>query len=172
MRFDRRPSPLDAVRTQDGMGIRTLSSLAPLLLVALRPIGSVHARTWLRAVARDRRAAEEAGARICLLHQADDALAASEFARYGLEFVARASDPSGALHDHLGLAPGGARGLFGARSWAFSLRGLLREGRRAGPGDRSRSPGLFRIRDGKVEAEFRPLRAADEPPLAKFASPA
>ena len=104
--------PLDA-QTQDGVSLRVMSKMTPVLVVCL---GSRVSKTMLREVAEHRRALEETSMRIALVHAQEDPHAL--FKPHGLEYVARVADPEYAVHRALGLAEkrsllGGTRQLAG-----------------------------------------------------------
>ena len=136
----REKDPLELAETQDGMSLLALSRLGPLLVVCL----PASPRRWLERVAAERRAIEEAGGRIALVHR--DERAVEEIRRCGLEYLARVADPGRAVYRALKLGEGGG-GL-----WA-RLRGTAGE----------RLPGAVVLRDGAERAAFRPASAGAPP---------
>jgi hypothetical protein len=129
----REAHPFDEARTQDGMSLRTLSAMSPVVVVCL---GIKGARGMLRDVAAARAAVEAKGARIALVHTGDDALAAKAFEPFDLHYLARIADPGHKVHGALGLteAPQGLLRRPRMQAGAFLLvQGEVRAG---GPGER------------------------------------
>jgi hypothetical protein len=165
MRFDRRRDPIDAALTQEGMSLRALSSLSPVLLVFPKPLGTSSCRAWLSALAAARREIESRGVRPAVVHEASEGEARAELSRFGLEYIARVADPDGALHDRFGLSAGTAEGRPPLRDWLARRRGRIR-------GDASRAAGLVLLLGGEVRAERRSAQGSDLPALLEIAGAA
>jgi len=131
--FRERP-PLEALCTQEGISVKTLSAMSPVLLLLLPEVGGRRGQGMLKTLAAARNDIERAGVRIALVHfdDASDALAALDLA-----YVARIHDPERKLYAHFGLgtAPRGLLRREGQEAGAFLLRDgeVLRESRGDAP---------------------------------------
>jgi hypothetical protein len=126
--FRERP-PLEALRTQDGMSVKALSEMSPVLLVLLPEVRGRRGQGMLRALAAARGDVERAHVRVVLVHFDEP----GDLASFDLTYVARIEDPERKLYKHFGLASG--------------PRGLLRR--------ESQEPGVFLVRNGEVLRESR-----------------
>jgi hypothetical protein len=97
----REVEPLDAARTQDGMTLRALADLGPVLVVCLPELP--RAASWLKRVAARRAEWEREGKRICLVHTGTDDEARAACVPHGLDYVARVADPDRKLYEWFGL---------------------------------------------------------------------
>ena len=86
--------PLEAARTQDGMSLKTLGELSPVLIVLLpsRP------RKMLEQLEARRAAIEKAGTRIVIVFAAPP-----ELEKHDLQYLARIEDKERKLYRHFGL---------------------------------------------------------------------
>jgi len=126
--FRERP-PLEALCTQEGISLKTLSAMSPVLLLLLPEARGRRGQGMLRAFAAARGEVERAGVRVALVHFDD----VPDLAPFDLAYVARIFDPERKLYAHFGLGA--------------SPRGLLRrEGQDAG---------AFLLRDGEIVRESR-----------------
>lgn len=126
--FRERP-PLEALCTQEGISVKTLSSMSPVLLVLLPDVRGRRGQGMLKALAAARGDIERAGVRVVLVHFDD----AGDLAPFDLAYVARVSDPERRLYAHFGLGS--------------SPKGLLRR--------EAQEAGVFLLRDGAVVREGR-----------------
>ena len=117
-------SALETARTQDGMSLKSMSELGPVLVVCLpsRPA------KWLERVSAERSSIESGGTRIVLVFPDDDPQLPDD-----LKYVARIADPKCALYKAFGLGEREA--------------GLLRRMVGGGP---EQEPGVFLMVDGEV----------------------
>lgn len=127
----RRKEPIDAAQTQEGISLRTLSRLSPVLAVFLPPLGTAPCRAMLRDVAAARPRVEALGARVVLVHTGGDE---AEFARCEMQYVARIADTQAELYEAMKLDPAPTPG---PGAW---VRSLFRPNPPAGP---ARRPGVF-----------------------------
>lgn len=121
--FRARP-PLEALCTQEGISLKTLSSMSPVLLLLLPEVRGRRGQGMLKALAAARGDIERAGVRVVLAHFDD----AGDLAAFDLAYVARVFDPERKLHAHFGLGS--------------APRGLLRR--------EAQEAGAFLLRDGEV----------------------
>jgi len=132
----------ERLRTQDGMTLRSMAGLGPLLVVCLPALGTAACRGWLATLAGRRRGFEAEGRRCLLVHMGDDADARTALEPFDLHYVARIADPDRELYAHFGLgaAPPGLLGRVAGR-----LRGDKPVG------DPAQKPGAFLV-DGDEAA--------------------
>ena len=130
--FRERP-PLESLCTQDGISVKTLSAMSPLLLLCLPEVRGRRGQGMLRGIAEARGDLERKGVRVALVHFDDP----GDLAPLDLAYVARVHDPERRLYAHFGLGS--------------SPRGLLRR--------ESQDAGAFLLRNGEIVREGR----GDEP---------
>jgi len=130
--FRGRP-PLETLCTQDGISLKTLSAMSPVLLLLLPEARGRRGQGMVKALAAARGDLERAGVRVALVHFDDP----GDLAQLDLAYVARVHDPDRTLYAHFGLGS--------------SRRGLLRR--------ESQDAGAFLLRDGEIVREGR----GDEP---------
>ena len=130
--FRDRP-PLEASCTQDGISVKTLSAMSPVLLLLLPEVRGRRGQGMLKAIAAARGDLERAGVRVALVHFDET----GDLAPFNLAYVARVFDPERKLYAHFGLGA--------------SPRGLLRR--------ESQDAGAFLLRNGEIVREAR----GDEP---------
>lgn len=155
---------LAEARTQDDRTLGELSEEGGLLVVFLRHGGCTFCRRSLADLARDREWIESRGIRIVLVHM--DPLqnrVALLFATYGLDDVARVSDPDRRLYRAFDLSRGTIGQLFGPSVLARGLKAAVVDGHGMGRpiGDVLQMPGAFIVHRGRVVRADRPRTAAD-----------
>ncbi|MFI5402038.1 MAG: hypothetical protein ACHQ1G_03805 [Planctomycetota bacterium] len=126
--FRARP-PLEALCTQDGISVKALSAMSPVLLLLLPEVRGRRGQGMLRALAAARGDIERAGVRVVLVHFDD----AGDLGEFDMAYVARILDPERRLYTHFGLGS--------------SPRGLLRR--------ESQDAGAFLLRNGEIVREGR-----------------
>lgn len=162
---------LARARVSDGSSLAELSRGGPALVVFLRHAGCTFCREALADIAARRARIESEGVRIVLVHMGDDASAREFFAKYGLDDVARVSDPGRELYRAFDLRRGTLRQLFGLRVWwrGFVAGVLGGHGAGALAGDGFQMPGVFLIRNERIERAFRHVSAGDRPEYESMA---
>ncbi|MFN0102537.1 MAG: SelL-related redox protein [Bryobacteraceae bacterium] len=160
------------VPDQRGRTIDALSKNQPVLLVFLRHFGCTFCREALADIRVQRSRIEAAGVRIALAHMSRDAEAAAFFARYGLENVARFSDPGRGLYRRFELRRGDWRQLFGFNVWVRGARAVFadRHGLGMPAGDGFQMPGAFLVLNGGIVKAYRHDTAASRPDYCKLAA--
>ena len=151
-------------RSHRGATLKELSQGRPTLVLFLRHTGCTFCREALAMVGARRAEIERAGGEIALVHMGTPMDATIKFAEFGLEGVHRFSDPHCELYRAFGLNRGSLTQLFG---WHVFLKAIVALGKGHGfgglQGDGFRMPGVFRLRDGRIEEAFRAPTAADHP---------
>lgn len=161
------PTETDALsraRTQTGKTVTELSHENPVLLVFLRHAGCTFCRETLSDLARDRAEIESRGFRIALVHMGTPESFAAFAVFYGLDAVPAVSDPARVLYRALGLRRGSLGQLLGLGVWLRGTKAFFGgHGIGALQGDGTQMPGVFLIRNGKVEKRYLHRSAADRP---------
>ena len=108
---------------------------------------------------------EATGTQVAFVHLGTEEDALPIFRKYGLEDVARISDPEAKLYDAFGLAKGRASQFMGPKAILRGTWTALFAGHGFGRiiGDHTRMPGVFLLHEGKVLREFRHRSSADRP---------
>jgi hypothetical protein len=162
---------LASTSVNTGERLASLSMSGATLVVFLRHGGCTFCREALADIRRERAAIERSGVRIVLVHMMEDVEARELFARFGLDGVARVSDPRRELYRAFGLQQGRLRQLLGLRVWwrGFFAGILHRHGAGALKGDGRQMPGVFLLRGGELVSEFRHRFASDRPDYGRVA---
>jgi hypothetical protein len=126
--FRERP-PLEAACTQDGISLKTLSEMSPVLLLLLPEARGRRGQGMLKALAAARGDIERAGVRVAIIHFDE----IGDLGPFDLAYVARIADAERKLYAHFGVGS--------------SARGLLRR--------ESQDAGAFLLRDGEIVREGR-----------------
>ena len=138
------------------------------MLVFLRHAGCTFCREALGDIARARRAIEEAGAKIILVHMRDSGQIQGLMWKYGLLGVDRICDGDRQLYRAFGLKRGRLRQLFGLHVFLRGVQAAVLRGHGMGriSADGFQMPGLFLISGGGILQRFRHRTAADRPDYA------
>lgn len=165
-------SMLEQATTQKGENLLAMSNEAPLLVVFLRHFGCTFCREAISELASKQAGIQATGSKIVFVHMSDETEAAEFFKDYGMDDVARVSDPSGKIYRTFNLHRGNWRQLLG---WKVLKRGLeagLVRGHGVGlpAGDIRQMPGVFLIYRGELLKSFRHRRASDRPDYSSMAN--
>ena len=152
--------------SQHGESLRALSEQSPLLVVFLRHLGCTFCREAVADIARQRETIEADGTRICFVYMpetdkngnARPEVAERFFEKYGVGDVHRIADPDQHLYKAFELRRGFLATVFG-----LHMVGKL-------VGDGFQMPGVFLLRNGRIEKAFRHQTAADRPDYCELAS--
>lgn len=165
-------SMLEQAVTQTGDNLLAMSNEAPLLVVFLRHFGCTFCREAIAELASKQAGIRATGSKIVFVHMSGEEEAASFFQEYGMEDVARVSDPSGEIYGTFNLHRGNWRQLLG---WKVLKRGVeagLMQGHGLGlpAGDIRQMPGVFLIFRGELLKSFRHKSASDRPDYTAMAN--
>ncbi len=155
---------LTRFQTNAGITLLERSSKTPLLVVFLRHFGCTFCREALRDLQERRTEIESTGAQICLIHMSPDEDAQSFFGKYELADVDRVSDPEQSLYKAFELKRGSLWQLFGPANWVRGTAAFF-SGHGVGKlqGDGFQLPGVFLLRNGRIERAFRHSAAGSRP---------
>lgn len=153
---------LQSAETTTGETLDALSRRSAVLVVFLRHGGCPFCRQMLADLAEKRAQIEQSGTALVLVHMMDDAAAAVLFKPFGLDNVARISDPDRRIYAGFGLRRGNVSQVMGPRVWWRGLKATV-VGHRPGipAGDIYQMPGAFLIADGQILRRFEPQTTAD-----------
>jgi hypothetical protein len=160
-------SALRGFRAESGRNLLELADESPVLLIFLRHFGCSFCREALDRVSQVRAQLEARGVRPVFVHLGTPERAKPYFDHYHLSDVERVSNPDATLYQHpvFGLGRTNPFSHFFqpavVKAWIMgAIRsygiGLIRE-------DGEQMPGVFFIRDGKIENFFRYRTIADRP---------
>lgn len=126
----------------------------PVLAVFLRHLGCVFCRQTLSDLRALRGELEAEGVRIALVHMASDRQAELVFRMYGLEDVARFSDPDRSLYQAMGLRRASMRELLSTELFKRGIEACVRDRHAMGipRGDPMQMPGVFVLHRGLILA--------------------
>mgnify|MGYP005666335853 CR=1 FL=1 len=153
------------MKTNSGKSLGDISDEITVLLVFLRHFGCTFCREALADIAKRRAKIEGKGIKLVFVHMTDYETAEPYFDKYGLKGVSHISDPQCRFYQAFGLVKGNFTQLFGLQSWIRGFQVGVMEGHGVGPmlGDGFQMPGIFIIRDHKIEDSFIHKLASDRP---------
>jgi peroxiredoxin len=165
------PVALETARDAFGVSLAELSRRSPVLVVFLRHFGCTFCREATADIAKRRSEIEADGTRVVFVHMESSAEAEAFFAKYGLQTVARVSDPEAKLYRAFGLRRGTIGQLAGWKMFARFIPAGILAGHGVGPvkTDGMRLGGVFLLRDGNIVREFRHQSQADRPDYCSVA---
>lgn len=151
--------------TKSGKSIIELSFEKPVLLVFLRHFGCSFCREAMADIRERKDQITNRGVNIILVHMATHEVAEEYFEKYELDDLDSISDPNCEMYQSFGLVKGNFKQLFGLRSWIRGFEAGVVQGHGVGPmlGDGFQMPGVFLIKDGKIENRFIHQFASDRP---------
>ena len=154
-----------SVLTASGHTLNELSYERPVLLVFLRHFGCTFCREAMSDIKERKSEIQSRGVNIVMVHMASEEVATDYFKKYDIDDLDSISDPECALYQSFGLVKGNFKQLFGLRSWIRGFDAGVMQGHGVGPmlGDGFQMPGVFLIKDGKVENSFVHKFASDRP---------
>lgn len=163
---------VSAAKAHTGESLDALSRVAPRLVVFLRHSGCPFCKETLALLQQQRQAIEAAGTRIVLVHMMPDDEAAEMFGGYGLDDVARISDPERKLYEAFELKRGGVSQVMGPRVWWQGFKTTILKGHLPGApgGDVFQLPGAFLVKEGELLRAFRPDTSAEHPDYTELAA--
>jgi len=150
----------------------SLAKASPVLLVFLRHFGCSFCRKAISDVAELKHELARRGVRPVFVHLGTSDIAKSHFDYYGLNDVERVNDPGANIYRHPVFALARVnpwRHLVNPMVWLGWLKGsLIKHGIGKIQGDGYQMPGLFYLKDAKIERRFVYKSIADEPDYLKL----
>ncbi len=159
-------------KTQYGLSILEHSRIRPVLLVFLRHVGCTFCREALSDLAVKRKAIEETGTQIVLVHMGREEAAEQILSKYELLDIPRVADPKLSLYEAFGLERGTMAQLLGPKVWlrGFKAGFLGKHGIGGAEGDVAQMPGIFLLFHGETLKSYRHQSAADRPDYLEMVS--
>lgn len=159
-----------AAEDQFGLSIHERSESTPTLVVFLRHFGCTFCRETLRDLEQQQHNLRQRDIDLVIVHMSDDAHARRTLLRYGLEHVARISDPDQSLYRSFDLHRGSPLQLFGPRAIRRAIHATLSgnlQGR--SQGDAFQMPGVFLVEHGHILHALRHHHAGQRPNYVQLA---
>ena len=160
---------MNGVRSNRDATLAELSSTAPTLLIFLRHAGCTFCRQTLAEIQRSRKAIEQSGTMIAIVHMGTPMDGTLMLRKYAIEDLHRFSDPRCELYRAFGLKRGTAKQLFGPSVARRSFAAICGHGLGLLNGDGFRMPGAFVLAHGEIVEANRPKTAADVLDLVSIA---
>jgi len=150
------PESLIEIRTADGASLIELSHEQPLMMVFLRHLACVFCREALEDISKARHDLEKLGFRLVFVHMEDLEMGSTYLEKYELADCIHIADPECDLYSKFGLVKGSFTQLMGFQTLVKGFSKGIDLGQFGGKafGDAFQMPGIFCIRDGRIEAEF------------------
>jgi peroxiredoxin len=154
-----------------GQSLLDMVAQGPTLLVFLRHLGCVFCRQTLSDLREAMPALDARGIRVALVHMASDRQAELIFRLYGMDTVARFSDPDRSLYEAMGLRRVSMRELMSRELFKRGFEACVRERHAMSVprGDPMQMPGIFLVERGIVLATFLHEHPWDRPCYKDFA---
>lgn len=160
------PEILKEIKTASGATLFDLSSSQSVMLIFLRHFGCVFCKEALTDLSAREREFVDKGITLAFVHMAEEDVAKTYFDQFNLSHYESVSDPSCEVYQQFGLAKGSFNQLFGLQVMlrgfeatkvpgnSFTLQRI---------GDSLQMPGIFILRDGRIENSFVHKKASDRP---------
>lgn len=167
------PDILEAIFTNEGQDLKTLSEQSPILLVFLRHFGCTFCRETLSDIAVLRPLIEQSNIQIVLVHMADEHIATEYLAKAELPNVPHISDPDLSLYEFFGLSKGSFWQLYGLKTWVRGFKVGVLDGHGGVTvdsklGDFTQMPGIFLVQNCQIREKFIHRSAADHADYCKI----
>ena len=166
------PEILEAIFTDQGEDLLSLSHEQTLMLVFLRHFGCSFCRETMSDIAELRPKLEAQGLAIVMVHMAEDEIAEAYFKRFNLAGIRHISDPDLSLYEYFGLTKGSFWQLYGLKIWVRGFKVGFLDGQglswQKELGEVNQMPGIFLLAEGQVRGSFIHESAADRPDYLKI----
>ena len=162
---------LQSVEDQYHWSLSEISNAAPTLVVFLRHFGCCFCSETLSDIHDCISALQSAGAKLVLVHMAEEDEASTILASYGLADISRISSPDQSLYRYFGLGRGSANNILAPKVISRALEALF-HGHSMGRfmGDTMQMPGAFLVHEGKVLRAFVPNSVEARPDYVSIAT--
>lgn len=163
-------SAIPTMKTNENRSIEKMSFDQPVLLIFLRNFGCAFCRQSLSDLSKQRAELESRGISLVLVHLNENEVARKYLERYDLVDLERVEDKHMRYYADFGLVKGDFNQLFGLQNWirGFKSSVLKGHGMRMPLDDVFQMPGIFLIKDGKIENQFIHKMASDRPDYIKL----
>lgn len=154
-----------------GQSLLEMTAGGPTLMVFLRHLGCVFCRQTLSDLRQAMPALKARGIEVALIHMSSDRQAELVFRLYGMDQVARFSDPDRSLYEAMGLRRVTMREVLSRELFKRGYEACVRERHAMSVprGDPMQMPGVFLVERGIVLATFLHDHPWDRPRYEDFA---
>ena len=152
--------------TQTGKSLHDVSCEQTVLLVFLRHFGCIFCKEALIDISKKRKSMESKCIRVVLVHMATIDVAEEYFKTFNLNGVLHISDPECQFYQEFGLLKATSSQLMGLKNWVRGFEVSVGKGIEVSIrniGDAFQMPGVFVVREGKIEESYRHKSPADRP---------
>jgi peroxiredoxin len=162
---------LDVMVTNKRNPLGVLTEKQPVLLVFLRHFGCTFCREAIDELSNRKAEIEATGSRIVFVHMAEDEVAQSFFQEYNFSDAEHISDVMCSFYKEFGLVKGTTNQLFGLKNWARTIESGIVKGYSWGReiGDGFQMPGVFVLRNRKVQESYIHKYVSERPDYGKMA---
>jgi peroxiredoxin len=152
--------------TQTGKSLYDVSYEQTVLLVFLRHFGCIFCKEALIDISKKRKSMENKCIKVVLVHMATEAVAEDYFKTFNLGGVLHVSDPECKFYQEFGLVKATSSQLMGLKNWVRGFEVSVGKGIEVSIrniGDAFQMPGVFVVKEGKIEESFIHKSPADRP---------
>jgi peroxiredoxin len=164
---------LEAIFTNEGNDLRTITEENTVMLVFLRHFGCVFCREALDDFSKIKAELNNRNIKLIFVHMSEESHGDQYFKDYGLESEEHVSDPDMTLYEYFGLQKGTFRELYGLKVWSRAVSLKFGIETKKPLGNMKQMPGVFLLKNGGILNSFIHKSAADKPDyleISKFAS--
>jgi len=154
---------LEAIFTNEGNDLRTITEENPVMLIFLRHFGCVFCREALDDFSKIKAELNRLNLKLVFVHMSEESYGDQYLKEYGLESEEHISDPDMTLYEYFGLQKGTFRELYGLKVWSRAIG--LKFGMEAKQplGNMKQMPGIFLLKNGEIVHSFIYKSVSDKP---------
>ena len=163
---------LEAIFTNEGNDMKTITEENTVMLVFLRHFGCVFCREALDDFSKIKVKLNHLNIKLIFVHMSEESYGDQYFKEYNLESEEHISDPDMTLYEYFGLQKGTFRELYGLKVWSRAITLKFRIEPTRPFGNMRQMPGVFLLKSGKIINSFIHKSSADKPDyleISKFA---
>jgi len=154
---------LEAIFTNEGNDLRTITEENTVMLVFLRHFGCVFCREALDDFSKIKTELNDLNIKLVFVHMSEEAYGDQYLKEYGLESEEHISDPDMTLYEYFGLQKGTFRELYGLKVWSRAIGLKFGMETKKPLGNMRQMPGVFLLKSGEIINSFIHKSAADKP---------
>lgn len=154
---------LEAIFTNEGNDLRSITEENTVMLVFLRHFGCVFCREALDDFSKIKVELNQLNIKLIFVHMSEESYGDQYFKEYGLESEEHISDPDMTLYEYFGLQKGTFRELYGLKVWSRAIGLKFGMETKKPLGNMKQMPGVFLLKSGEIINSFIHKSAADKP---------
>ncbi|MBL4648127.1 MAG: redoxin domain-containing protein [Aureispira sp.] len=154
---------LEAIFTNEGNDLRTITEKNTVMLVFLRHFGCVFCREALDDFSQIKEELNRLNIKLVFVHMSEESYGDQYFKEYNLESEEHVSDPDMTLYEYFGLQKGTFRELYGLKVWSRAINLEFGLETKKPLGNMKQMPGVFILKSGAIVNSFIHKSAADKP---------